>query len=129
MKKSKTKISGMVIPTVSGVAGGLAAAALINSIPIENKQITQAIALIAGVALPIFSKNEIVKGLGAGMAAVAGQKLVANISGMASIAGLPSVANNNAISGTNYYLNKYTAPSVADDSAISGVYETVDIDD
>ena len=114
MKKQGLDITEILASTAGAVAGGVTASCL-KKLPIDSK-ISNAIAIVAGAMLPVlFPGNSLIQAVGTGMAAVGGQKLLADVTGSSLIAGVdvPSVADDNAISG---YI-----PSVADDNAISGV--------
>ena len=91
--------------------------------------------------LPVlFPNNNLVSAIGTGMAAVGGQKLLADVTGSSLIAGVdvPSVADDNAISGyipavaDNNAISGVEVPSVANNNAISGLQsvnpETVGMD-
>lgn len=114
MKKQGLDIAEILANTAGAIAGGVSASCL-KKLPVDSK-ISNGIAIVAGAMLPVlFPNNNLVAAIGTGMAAVGGQKLLADVTGSSLIAGVdvPSVADDNAISG---YI-----PAVADDNAISGV--------
>ena len=115
MKKQGLDITEILASTAGAVAGGVGASCL-KKLPIDSK-ISNGIAIVAGAMLPVlFPGNSLIQAVGTGMAAVGGQKLLADVTGSSLIAGVdvPSVADDNAISGV-------TIPSVANNNAISGV--------
>ena len=114
MRKSGIDFTAILAGTAGAVAGGCGAA-MLKKLPLDAKW-TNGIALVAGAVLPILApNNSFIASLGAGMSAVGGQKLLADVTGSDLIAGVdfPSVANDNAISGN-------IIPSVANNSALSG---------
>ncbi len=114
MKKSSIDFTAIIANTAGAVAGGCGAA-MLKKLPLDSK-LSNGIAVIAGAVLPLLApNNSFITSLGAGMTAVGGQKLLADVTGSDLIAGVdvPSVAEDNAISGT-------IIPSVALNSALSG---------
>ena len=126
MKKQGLDIAEILANTAGAIAGGVSASCL-KKLPVDSK-ISNGIAIVAGAMLPVlFPNNNLVSAIGTGMAAVGGQKLLADVTGSSLIAGVdvPSVADDNAISGVE-------VPSVANNNAISGLQsvnpETVGMD-
>lgn len=113
MKKG-IDFTAILAGTAGAVAGGVGAA-MLKKIPLDSKY-TNGIAVVAGAVLPLLApNNSFIASLGAGMSAVGGQKLLAQLTGSELIAGVdfPTVADDNAISGT-------VIPTVAMNSALSG---------
>lgn len=114
MKKSSIDFTAILANTAGAVAGGCSAS-MLKKLPLDSKW-TNGIALVAGAVIPMLApNNSFLSSLGAGMSAVGGQKLLANVTGSELIAGvdIPSVADDTAISGT-------IIPSVAKNNALSG---------
>lgn len=119
MKNKGIDFAAILANTAGSVAGGVGAACL-KKLPINSK-LSNGIAIAVGAMLPVIVPgNKLIESIGSGMAAVGGQKLLADVTGSSLIAGcdeisgveIPSVADDDALSGI---------PAVSDDNALSGV--------
>jgi hypothetical protein len=119
MKKQGIDFAAILAGTAGSIVGGVGAACL-KKLPINSK-IANGIAIAVGAMLPVIvPDNKLIESVGSGMAAVGGQKLLADVTGSSLIAGceeisgveIPSVSDDNALSGI---------PSVSDDNALSGI--------
>jgi len=93
MKMKNIPVMGMAGSLVGGAAAGYASEKLLNSVS-TNVYIQCGILAAVGAALNVFVKNDLVAGVGNGMLAVAGQKVLGT--GGLGLYGLPS---QNALSG------------------------------
>ncbi len=119
----KANVTGTITNTGAAVVGGIVAG-FANKLPL-NAKIANGIALVTGAVLPMLApKSNFVRTMGAGVSAVAGQRLVAAF--VPSIAGVCGISDD-AVAGTLSDLsiaginNRSQNPTV-----INGLQEEID---
>lgn len=116
-RKKGIDFNSILMSTGGAVIGGCGGAVIKNTLGKSlNSKLTEGLTIAVGALLPVIAgDSDLIKSIGAGLAAVGGQKLLADVTGSSYIAGdsqIPTVAINRIISGVT--------PSVANNSALSG---------